>query len=152
MFTVRLIILLSHRACFFLPALLERVTVRDVFFRGGGGGSPSLRGVESEAMSLRPSILFSGSYSRDKGEAAYSCFSRAIVMDFYDPNVGAFKMPNPPSHNPVHGLQAFWAPYADVGLLGFYSIAESGIFCFPPQLRDTTSLLFVAVQREQKGA
>mmetsp|Transcript_51292 Transcript_51292/g.83837 ORF Transcript_51292/g.83837 Transcript_51292/m.83837 type:complete len:159 (-) Transcript_51292:326-802(-) len=34
--------------------------------------------------------------------------------------------PNPASHNPIHSLQAFWSPYSDVGLFGFYSIAEPG--------------------------
>uniref|UniRef100_A0A7S1N5U7 Mitochondrial-processing peptidase subunit beta n=1 Tax=Eutreptiella gymnastica TaxID=73025 RepID=A0A7S1N5U7_9EUGL len=90
-----------------------------VAFQTPGVGHP-------DANKLRLLEQLLGSYSRDKGEAAYSCFSRAIVMDFYDPNVGAFRIPTPSSHNPVHSLQAFWAPYADVGLLGFYSIAEPG--------------------------
>eukprot|EP00996_Jenningsia_fusiforme_P003578 NODE_4374_length_818_cov_45.065020_g4044_i0.p1 GENE.NODE_4374_length_818_cov_45.065020_g4044_i0~~NODE_4374_length_818_cov_45.065020_g4044_i0.p1 ORF type:complete len:256 (-),score=52.56 NODE_4374_length_818_cov_45.065020_g4044_i0:51-731(-) len=79
-----------------------------------------------DALKIRLLEQLLGTYTRDKGEAAYSCFARAIVMDAYDPHVGPFLAPSPRSHNPVHSLQAFWTSYADVGLLGFYCIAEPG--------------------------
>nr|P43264.1 RecName: Full=Ubiquinol-cytochrome-c reductase complex core protein I, mitochondrial; Flags: Precursor [Euglena gracilis] len=79
-----------------------------------------------DAIKIKVLEQLLGSYSRDKGEAAYSCFARAIVMDFYDPKVGQFFRPNKAGHNPIHSLNAFWAPYSDVGLLGFYAIAEPG--------------------------
>jgi processing peptidase subunit beta len=67
-----------------------------------------------------------GNYSRDKGEAAYSCFTRAVVAEFYDPHVGKFRIKNQAPHNPIHSIQSFWTPYSDCGLLGFYAIVENG--------------------------
>jgi processing peptidase subunit beta len=86
--------------------------------------TPGANGPDATKFKLLEQML--GSYSRDKGEAAYSCFSRAIVMEFYDPHAYAFQAPEPKSHNPIHSLQAFWAPYSDTGLFGFYAVAEPG--------------------------
>eukprot|EP01004_Peranema_trichophorum_P003340 NODE_2332_length_1612_cov_81.615178_g2003_i0.p1 GENE.NODE_2332_length_1612_cov_81.615178_g2003_i0~~NODE_2332_length_1612_cov_81.615178_g2003_i0.p1 ORF type:complete len:495 (+),score=102.43 NODE_2332_length_1612_cov_81.615178_g2003_i0:55-1485(+) len=67
-----------------------------------------------------------GSYTRDKGEAAYSCFTRAIVADFSDGHTGALRSFRKYDHNMVHSLQALYTPYADIGIFGFYVIADSG--------------------------
>lgn len=79
-----------------------------------------------DALKIRVIEQLLGSYSRDKGEAAYSCFTRAIVADFYDPHVGVMRTMDLASHNPMHSISAFWTPYSDAGLLGFYAIAEPG--------------------------
>jgi len=86
--------------------------------------TPGLLHPDALKIKLLEQLL--GSYSRDKGEAAYSCFTRAIVMDFYDPHVGPYMTPSPRSHNPIHSLQSFWTSYTDVGLAGFYCVAEPG--------------------------
>jgi len=79
-----------------------------------------------DAIKIKVLEQLLGTYTRDKGEAAYSAFARAVVMDFSDPKVGTYSRPNKASHNPIHSLSAFWSPYSDVGLLGFYVIAEPG--------------------------
>jgi processing peptidase subunit beta len=79
-----------------------------------------------DAIKIRIIEQLLGSYSRDKGEAAYSCLTRAIVADFYDPHVGVMRTMELAPHNPIHSISGFWTPYSDAGLLGFYVIAEPG--------------------------
>lgn len=79
-----------------------------------------------DALKLRIIEQLLGSYSRDKGEAAYSCFTRNIVADFYDPHLGVYKLGQFDDHNPIHSITSFWTPYSDAGLLGFYLIVEPG--------------------------
>eukprot|EP00906_Rhabdomonas_costata_P027860 RCo039561 len=79
-----------------------------------------------DALKLRIIEQLLGNYSRDKGEAAYSCFTRNIVADFYDTHHGMFKLGEFYEHNPIHSISAFWTPYSDAGLLGFYLICEPG--------------------------
>lgn len=78
------------------------------------------------ALKLRIIEQLLGNYSRDKGEAAYSCFTRNIVADYYDPHLGWNKLGQFDAHNPVHSISTFWTPYTDAGLLGFYLIVEPG--------------------------
>jgi processing peptidase subunit beta len=86
--------------------------------------TPGISSTDAYTIKLIEQLL--GSYSRDKGEAAYSCMTRAVVAEFYDPHSGAFKALDVASHNPVHSLQTFWTAYNDTGLLGFYCVAEPG--------------------------
>jgi processing peptidase subunit beta len=79
-----------------------------------------------DALKIRVIEQLLGSYSRDKGEAAYSCLTRAIVADFYDPHVGVMRTMELAEHNPIHSIASFWTPYTDAGLLGFYLIVEPG--------------------------
>eukprot|EP00992_Anisonema_acinus_P000695 TRINITY_DN10253_c1_g1_i2.p1 TRINITY_DN10253_c1_g1~~TRINITY_DN10253_c1_g1_i2.p1 ORF type:complete len:215 (+),score=49.72 TRINITY_DN10253_c1_g1_i2:105-749(+) len=89
-----------------------------------GFWTPGAKSQDAVKFRLLEQLL--GTYTRDKGEAAYSCFTRAVVGEFYSPYVGAFTYAHDVIPNPIHTLKGFWTPYADVGLLGFYTIADAG--------------------------
>jgi len=79
-----------------------------------------------DALKLRIIEQLLGHYSRDKGEAGYSCFTRNIVADFYDSHVRQWGYGEFHEHNPINSIAAFWTPYSDAGLLGFYLTCEPG--------------------------